>query len=302
MIIIEYTFNLRLSSGIIVLQSILMASNDRSDASSERTISTGLIAPAAAPVSLALVTIAQLSDHLLAQQFIATDDFSPANTIDGDAVDGMPGLDSTTTKKGKLASRKVDPNVARELLASAVIKHDLPFSFVEYDGIRKWQKYLNPDVPSSAKGKDDSSGKTKRGRKVQFDSDDSLDGSFMKSNGKADKPVGEGDKVGKSGKGQTAKAPTPLELRVEQEIFGNTKCVLDCEAAEILQGIQERMVVLSEDPTLKLPVWMCLIANFHLESVDEVFALVPSLKGKKNKVEEPLKNVLEELAKLKKSS
>nr|GMD42538.1 DNA-directed RNA polymerases IV and V subunit 4 [Ipomoea batatas] len=147
---------------------------------------------------------------------------------------------------------------------------------------------------SSAKGKDDSSGKTKRGRKVQFDSD--------------------GDKVGKSGKGQTAKAPTPLELRVEQEISGNTKCLLDCEAAEILQGIQERMVVLSEDPTLKLPVSfdkglmyarrhklyensktvkqalqplkergvsdgeMCLIANFHLESVDEVFALVPSLK------------------------
>ncbi|XP_031103656.1 DNA-directed RNA polymerases IV and V subunit 4-like [Ipomoea triloba] len=191
---------------------------------------------------------------------------------------------------------------------------------------------------SSAKGKDDSSGKTKRGRKVQFDSDDSLDGSFMKSNGKADKPVGEGDKVGKSGKGQTAKAPTPLELRVEQEISGNTKCLLDCEAAEILQGIQEQMVVLSEDPTLKIPVSfdkglmyarrhklyenskmvkqalqplkergvcdgeMCLIANFHLESVDEVFALVPSLKGKKNKVEEPLKNVLEELAKLNKSS
>nr|GME04251.1 zinc finger BED domain-containing protein RICESLEEPER 2-like [Ipomoea batatas] len=140
------------------------------------------------------------------------------NTIDNDVVDGMPGLDSTTTKKGrskeltsdvwnfftkigvgkdgiqrakcngclkefksggkeygtstlrrhreicrmlkyhdlrqmfvnnegKLASRKVDLNVAGELLASAVIKHDLPFSFVEYDGIRKWQKYLNPDVP-----------------------------------------------------------------------------------------------------------------------------------------------------------
>nr|GMD40798.1 zinc finger BED domain-containing protein RICESLEEPER 2-like [Ipomoea batatas] len=98
-----------------------------------------------------------------------------------DAVDGMPGLESTSkkyrgetngtsslrrhreicrmlkshdlrqmfvTNEGKLASRKVDPNIARELLASAVIKHDLPFSFVEYDGIRKWQKYLNPDVPS----------------------------------------------------------------------------------------------------------------------------------------------------------
>nr|GMD43987.1 zinc finger BED domain-containing protein RICESLEEPER 2-like [Ipomoea batatas] len=91
------------------------------------------------------------------------------DTIVDDAVDGMPGLESTSKKckskeltsdvwnfftkigvdaDGKLASRKVDPNIARELLASAVIKHDLPFSFVEYDGIRKWQKYLNPDVPS----------------------------------------------------------------------------------------------------------------------------------------------------------
>nr|GLL37768.1 DNA-directed RNA polymerases IV and V subunit 4-like [Ipomoea trifida] len=135
---------------------------------------------------------------------------------------------------------------------------------------------------SSAKGKDDSSGKTKRGRKVQFDSDDSLDGSFMKSNGKADKPVGEGDKVGKSGKGQTAKAPTPLELRVEVVV-----------PLTHIRPLKERGVSDGE---------MCLIANFHLEYVDEVFALVPSLKGKKNKVEEPLKNALEELAKLKKSS
>ena len=29
---------------------------------------------------------------------------------------------------------------------------------------------------------------------------------------------------------------------------------MDCEAADILQGIQEQMVFLSRDPTIKLPV------------------------------------------------
>lgn len=48
--------------------------------------------------------------------------------------------------EGKLRSRKIDQKVVRDLLASAVIKHDLPLSFVEYDGIRRWMKYLNPDV------------------------------------------------------------------------------------------------------------------------------------------------------------
>ena len=32
------------------------------------------------------------------------------------------------------------------MLAEAIIKHNLPFSFVEYDGIRKVVRYLNSDV------------------------------------------------------------------------------------------------------------------------------------------------------------
>ncbi|KAH7667122.1 Tam3-transposase (Ac family) protein [Dioscorea alata] len=47
--------------------------------------------------------------------------------------------------EGKISSKKIDQKIARDLLAAAVIKHDLPFSFVEYDGIRAWIKYLNPD-------------------------------------------------------------------------------------------------------------------------------------------------------------
>lgn len=199
---------------------------------------------------------------------------------------------------------------------------------------------------SASKGKDDSSAKSKRGRKVKFDSEGSLDTNSTKSNGKADIPSFKGDS-GKGGKGEkaasgdkskTAKAPDPLELRVEQELPDNTICLMDCEAADILQGIQEQMVVLSEDPAIKLPVSfdrgltyaqrnrlydnpqavkqilkplkehdvsdgeLCMIANFHLESVDEVFALVPSFKTKKSKLRVPLENVLADLAKLRRAA
>ncbi|KAL3651420.1 hypothetical protein CASFOL_004422 [Castilleja foliolosa] len=49
--------------------------------------------------------------------------------------------------EGKLRSKKIDPKISREMLAAAVIKHDLPVSFAEYDGIRAWMKYLNPEAP-----------------------------------------------------------------------------------------------------------------------------------------------------------
>ena len=32
------------------------------------------------------------------------------------------------------------------MLAKAIVKHNLPFTFVEYEGIRKIFTYLNPDV------------------------------------------------------------------------------------------------------------------------------------------------------------
>ncbi|XP_060183402.1 mediator of RNA polymerase II transcription subunit 15a-like isoform X3 [Lycium barbarum] len=125
---------------------------------------------------------------------------------------------------------------------------------------------------------------------------------------------GKGKNAGSGGKSQKAKEPRPLELRVEQELPAKKICLMDSEAADILQGIQEKMVELSEDPAIKLPVSfdrglayaqrnklyndpqaikqilkplkvhgvsdgeLCMIANFHLESVDEVFAVVPSFK------------------------
>ncbi|KAG6528693.1 hypothetical protein ZIOFF_010877 [Zingiber officinale] len=47
---------------------------------------------------------------------------------------------------GKMRSKKIDQKISRELLACAIIRHDLPFSFVEYDGIRDWMKYINSDI------------------------------------------------------------------------------------------------------------------------------------------------------------
>ena len=46
----------------------------------------------------------------------------------------------------KLKSKKIDQKVFRELVAKSIIKHDLPFSYVEYDGVRAVWKYLNHEV------------------------------------------------------------------------------------------------------------------------------------------------------------
>lgn len=204
-------------------------------------------------------------------------------------------------------------------------------------------------LEASLTGKDDSTAKSKRGRKVQFNNgglpEARLTSSLM-SGGKTDIPIAKGDlsKGGKGGrvlngeKSAVPKPPAPLELRIEQELPKNAKCMMDCEAALILKGIQEQMVVLSEDPTIKIPLSfnkglqyaqssncyaspqsvrlvleplskygvsdgeICVIANTCPETIDEVFALVPSLKPKWSTLREPLKDVLRGLAELKHSN
>ncbi|KAI5671290.1 hypothetical protein M9H77_11654 [Catharanthus roseus] len=189
-------------------------------------------------------------------------------------------------------------------------------------------------------GKDDTSAKKKRERKAKFDYEDPVDGT--RSNGVAHEPISKGDggkgrKGGKPANSSKAKESS-LELPIETELPENTKCLMDCEAAEILQGIQDHMVVLSSDPAIKIPISfdkglkyakrgsvypnpkaarqileplkkfgisdaeMCMISNIQVESVDEVFALVPSLEGKKLRLTEPLKDMLDELAKVKSSA
>lgn len=200
------------------------------------------------------------------------------------------------------------------------------------------------------KGKDDNSIKSKKGRKVQFDTgagEAHLNFS-SKSGGKGDTPTtfpkagggqaGKGDKTFSSGKSSVPKTPQPLELRIENELPENVKCLMACEAVDILQVIQEQMVLLSKDPTIKASLAfdrglqyakrgshytnpqsvrkvletltkygvtdgeMCIIADVCPETADEVFALVPSLKAKKSELSEPLNEVLLELAMLKQST
>lgn len=209
---------------------------------------------------------------------------------------------------------------------------------------------LPPKTPKSSMkttaGKDDGSGK-KRGRRARFD--DQAQGSpdlgnnftSSKSNGSGFTLPSSKSNGKASNRGKTAVAKEqPLELRVEQEITENVKCMMDCEAADILRSIQVQMVQLSADPNIKLPdsfdmglqyaerengskytdsssvrqalealamydvsnSEICVIANVCPESEDEVLALVPSLKSKRNNLSEPLKEALDELAKFKKGT
>ncbi|XP_050368360.1 DNA-directed RNA polymerases IV and V subunit 4-like isoform X2 [Argentina anserina] len=185
----------------------------------------------------------------------------------------------------------------------------------------KGGKGFTPGVKSSLKdasakgGKDDGSAKSKKTRNVQFAS--------QAKGGKTD---------GAAGK----KEQEPLQLKVEAELPKGAICLMDCEAADVLQGIQDQMVILSKDPTIKLPVSfdrglqytkknihytdpdsvrqvlenlktygvtdgeICVIANVYPETADEVFALLPSLKARRIMLDDPVSDVLSELAKLKK--
>ena len=49
-------------------------------------------------------------------------------------------------RQGKLKARKIDQMVSRELCANLIIQHDLPFNFVEYEALRTWITYPNPDA------------------------------------------------------------------------------------------------------------------------------------------------------------
>jgi hypothetical protein len=46
-----------------------------------------------------------------------------------------------------ISTSKFCPKRYRELLVDTIIKHDLSFSYVEYDGVRKMHRYLRNDIP-----------------------------------------------------------------------------------------------------------------------------------------------------------
>jgi len=128
---------------------------------------------------------------------------------------------------------------------------------------RKSSLKSNPQGVASLKGKDDSSTKSKRGKKVQFNFEGSPEAIFSPKPGGKDEatfPKGDSNKWGKSdktstgGKSSISKEPQPLEFKIEQELPENAKCMMDCEAVDILQGIKDQMVILTRDPEFRLPV------------------------------------------------
>jgi hypothetical protein len=46
-----------------------------------------------------------------------------------------------------VSALKFCPKRYRELLIAAIIKYDLPFSYVEFDSVREMHRYLHSDVP-----------------------------------------------------------------------------------------------------------------------------------------------------------
>ena len=50
-----------------------------------------------------------------------------------------------------MLQNKITQEEFREMLAEAIIKHNLPFNFVEYEGIRKVFSYLNSDIKHISK-------------------------------------------------------------------------------------------------------------------------------------------------------
>ncbi|CAL5054620.1 unnamed protein product [Urochloa decumbens] len=155
---------------------------------------------------------------------------------------------------------------------------------------------------------------------------------------KGDASQGKAYSCGKGGKGSSSNAvPTKsdAELKLELDIPPNSRMLMNCEAAELLQEIHEHMAILSEDPKIKIPESfdkafqyakdgnhfttassvkqaleplkkcgvndgeICMIANIGPETIEEIYALVPSLKANRSVNEGPITEVLAALANIK---
>ncbi|XP_073358362.1 DNA-directed RNA polymerases IV and V subunit 4-like isoform X3 [Aegilops tauschii subsp. strangulata] len=146
--------------------------------------------------------------------------------------------------------------------------------------------------------------------------------------------------AGKGGKGSASNAKPAMsdaELKLQLDMPPNSILLSNCEAAEMLQKIQGHMAILSEDPTIKIPESfdkafqyakegnhftsaklvkeileplkdygvndgeICMIANIGPETIEEVYALIPSLKATRSINEGKIVEALAALANIKAS-
>ncbi|XP_010942904.1 DNA-directed RNA polymerases IV and V subunit 4 [Elaeis guineensis] len=251
-----------------------------------------------------------------------------------------------SSEKGKTPS-----NLAASKEGSLKGKDSVPVNKTRHiqldDSDSEYEGFVDERSPASSKASGKASSDLKSGKKkVSFES--------LKTGRKTsfETPAAKGDwgKGGKDfnagkagGKGSLPRATavkprlTEIELKLELELPKNARLLMDCEAAEILQEIEEHKTILSEDPKVKFPESfnkvlqytkfgshyinsqsarkvletlkingvndgeICMIGNICPETVEEVYALLPSLKVNKHKNEEPIKEVLASLAKVKTS-
>ncbi|XP_048537516.1 DNA-directed RNA polymerases IV and V subunit 4-like [Triticum urartu] len=146
--------------------------------------------------------------------------------------------------------------------------------------------------------------------------------------------------AGKGGKGSASNAKPAMsdaELKLQLDMSPNSILLTNCEAAEMLQKIQGHMAILSEDPKIKIPESfdkafqyakegnhftsaklvkeileplkdygvndgeICMIANIGPETIEEVYALIPSLKATRSINEGKIAEALTALANIKAS-
>lgn len=159
------------------------------------------------------------------------------------------------------------------------------------------------------------------------------------SNGEGSKG-GKAFSAGKGGKASASNAKPAMsdaELKLQLDMSPNSKLLTNCEVAEMLQKIHEHMAILSEDPKIKIPESfdkaflyakegnhftsaklvkeilgplkdygvndgeICMIANIGPETIEEVYALIPSLKATRSINEGKIAEALTALAKIKAS-
>ncbi|XP_010449874.1 PREDICTED: DNA-directed RNA polymerases IV and V subunit 4 [Camelina sativa] len=200
----------------------------------------------------------------------------------------------------------------------------------------KGGKGLKSSLKSKDGGKDGNSTNPKKGRKIHFDQQGTPAPNYKMLNG-SDQPFQSSTSKGGKADKPTKSSKSSLQSFDLKDLPENAECMMDCEAFQILDGIKGHLVGLSEDPSIKIPVSyhravayvescvlysnpqsvrqaleplkthgisdgeMCVIANASPDTVDEVLAFIPSLKAKKEVLNQPLQDALVELSKLKKS-
>lgn len=258
-------------------------------------------------------------------------------SVPAPVITASPSEDSSHRSNVILLGQTQSPQEGKQSKDSSLNKLnqiEIDSSDSEYEG------FVDIKSPSPAGGSDKVFSDLKTGKV----SSASLKASGKTSFEEPSEDFGKGGKDFSSGKGggkgslpqaKPVKASVAdKDLKLELELPPGAKLVMDCEAAVLLQGIQEHLDSL-KDLKIKIPETfgnallyskaavhytdvkavrqaldslkehgatdgeICMIANAGPETSEEAYGLIPSLKKKRNKIGGPLAGVLATLTTLK---